>query len=50
MKEKTKTVILKIKESSFKGLKEVAEKECRTMASVIRQAIQEHLEKRATSD
>lgn len=46
MKEKTKTVILKIKESSFKGLKKIAEKEERTMASIIRQAIKEHLEKK----
>lgn len=46
MKEKTKTLILKIRESTFKGLKEVAEKEERTIASVVRQAVKEHLEKR----
>lgn len=43
MKEKTKLIQLRIPESSLKKLKEISKKECRTLASVVRQAIQEHL-------
>lgn len=46
MKEKTERIMLRIRKSSLRELKEIAQKEERTVASVVRQAIKEHLEKR----
>ena len=45
-KEKTVSIHLRIPESFLKGVAEIAEEECRTQISVIRQAIKEFLEKR----
>ncbi len=42
----TKVIMVRVKTDSFKKLKKIAEKECRTVASVVRQAIKEHLEKK----
>lgn len=42
----TKVIMVRVKTDSFRKLKKIAEKECRTVASVVRQAIKEHLEKR----
>ena len=42
----TKVIMVRVKADSFRKLKKIAEKECRTVASVVRQAIKEYLEKR----
>ena len=46
MKEKTKVIVVRIRESSFKEIKGIAERECRTVASIVRQAIQGYLGKK----
>ncbi len=43
MENKTKVITIRIKEDSFKKLEKIAGKECRTIASIVRQAIQNHL-------
>ena len=45
-KEKTVSVHLRIPKSFLPEIAEIAEEECRTQISVIRQAIKEFLEKR----
>ena len=42
----TKVIMVRVKTGSFRKLKKIAEKECRTVASVVRQAIKEHLAKK----
>lgn len=42
MKGKTVMIMLKVPYSSHRKLKEIAANECRTLASVVRQALQEH--------
>jgi len=42
----TKVIMVRIKTDSFNKLKKIAEKECRTVASVVRQAIKGYLEKK----
>jgi len=42
----TKVIMIRVKTTSFKELKKIAEKECRTIASIVRQAIKEYLEKK----
>ena len=46
MKEKTKTLLVRIPESWFKQVKEIASSEYRTEASVYRQAIKIFLDKK----
>lgn len=43
MKEKTKTLFVRIPKSLFDKINRIAEKECRTQVSVARQAIKEFL-------
>lgn len=45
-KEKTKPLFIRIPESWIKKINQIAEKECRTQASVVRQAIKKFLDKR----
>ena len=42
----TKVIMVRVKTDSFRKLKKIAEKECRTVASVVRQAIKNYLEQK----
>ena len=46
MSKSTQSIILRIPEAIHRIIKEIADRECRTMASVIRQAIKEYLERK----
>jgi predicted transcriptional regulator len=45
-KEKTISVHIRLPESQIKELNKIAEEQCRTQVSLIRQAVKEFLEKR----